>query len=162
MTYQDPKYLAIARMYEGEGESLGPNDSPFIRKILASLNGLWLKGQPWCGSAMAYWMQQAGLAYPSDYYRALSWAKWGTNTYEPRLGSVAVLTRQGGGHVGIVTGVDQAARMVRLFGANQKDKVSELWFDMRRVTAYRQPVGVAAPLPVAPLAKVGELSTSEA
>lgn len=155
----EPKYLQLARLNLGERESLGPNDSLFIRKMLAKLNGLWLKGQPWCGSAMAYWMQGASEAYPKDYYRALAWATWGEPT-GPKLGAVAVLTRKGGGHVGIVTGVGHLSNMIRLLGANQGDKVCEAWFDYSRVTAFRKPFGLS--LSSAPFAEVGDLSKSEA
>lgn len=156
----EPAYLFEARKALGQTESLGPNDSPWIRKMLAAVNGLWLKGQPWCGSAMAYWMQQSNLAYPKDYYRALSWANWGQPESGPRLGSVAVLTREGGGHVGIVTGITRDGQHVRLLGANQSDGVRESWFSVRRVTAYRRPNG--AWHDVAPTALLGALSSTEA
>jgi uncharacterized protein (TIGR02594 family) len=156
----EPTYLKIARLNIGERESLGPNDSPFIRKLLAAVNGLWLKGQPWCGSAMAYWMQCAGAAYPKDFYRALAWATWGEDAHGPKLGAVAVLTRVGGGHVAMVTAISPSQTHVCLLGANQGDMVRESWFPVERVTAFRKPIG--ANLVAPQVLALGTLSTTEA
>ena len=70
------------------------------------------------------------------------------------------MTRKGGGHVGIVTGLNDATKMIRLLGANQGDKVCEAWFDYYRVTAFRKNFGPN--LAKAPQADVGALSASEA
>jgi uncharacterized protein (TIGR02594 family) len=156
---EEPLYLALARKNIGERESLGPNDSPFIRKLLASVNGLWLKGQPWCGSAVAFWMQGAGMPFPKDYYRAKAWLEWGEPVLGPLLGAICVLGREGGGHVGIVTGESKAG-FVRLLGGNQGDAVKEAWFPKYRVLGYRRPHEMM--LAFAPTGEVGELSKSEA
>ncbi len=156
----EPQWVSIARQDIGNPESLGPNDSPLIRKILGKLNSLWLKGQPWCGSAMAYWMNQCGIAYPKDYYRAKSWATWGSGC-GPILGAVVVFERTGGGHVGILVG-SRPDGSIRVLGANQSDSVRESWFDAARAIAYRWPPGkafTAMPLPV--VAAAGELSRNE-
>lgn len=154
-------WLDAARGDLGNPESLGPNDSPFIRKMLGKLNALWLKGQPWCGSAMAYWMQRCQIPFPKDYYRAKAWAQWGTGCGQV-LGAVVVFEREGGGHVGILTGRD-AKGFLRVLGANQSDSVRESWFDPARVLAYRWPPNVAffdaKPLP--PMTRDGKLSQNE-
>lgn len=90
----------------------------------------------------------------------MAWKEYGIPCAVPALGAIAVLTRPGGGHVGIVTGVSKDRSRIRLIGGNQGDMVSESWFEVGRVVAYRLPVGAAA-LP-APVASVGSLSTSEA
>jgi uncharacterized protein (TIGR02594 family) len=154
------QWIAVASKDIGNPESLGPNDSPLIRKVLAKVNGLWLKGQPWCGSFIAYVMQQCGIPYPKDYYRAKAWASWGI-TCGPVFGAVVVFERTGGGHVGILTGQDSKG-LLRVLGGNQNDMVRESWFKPDRVVAYRWPPGrsfVATALPVVP---TGELSRSEA
>jgi uncharacterized protein (TIGR02594 family) len=158
----NPEWIDIARNDLGSTESLGPNDSPLIRKALAKLNGLWLKGQPWCGSIMAYWMQQCALPYPKDYYRAISWAGWGT-ACGPVVGAVVVFRRDGGGHVGICIGRDRRGYL-RVLGGNQGDAVKESLFDPKRVLAYRWPPGRAfvdaKQLPVT--GEGGEVSRNEA
>jgi uncharacterized protein (TIGR02594 family) len=156
-----PEWLDIARNDLGSTESLGPNDSPLIRKALAKLNGLWLKGQPWCGSIMAYWMQQCDIPYPKDYYRAKAWATWGTGCGAV-VGAIVVVNRPGGHHVGIVVSKD-ARGYIRVLGGNQSNSVRESALDPSRVIAYRWPPGQifdANPLPL--VAATGELSRNEA
>jgi uncharacterized protein (TIGR02594 family) len=158
----NPEWIDIARNDLGNPESLGPNDSPFIRKMLAKVNGLWLKGQPWCGSVMAFWMQQCGIPYPKDFYRAKAWASWGT-ACGAVTGAIVVFERTGGGHVGICVGKDDKGNLIVL-GGNQGDKVCERAFDPARVMAYRWPPGKgffdAKPLQV--VSVTGPLSTNEA
>jgi uncharacterized protein (TIGR02594 family) len=158
----EPEWLDIARNDLGSTESLGPNDSPLIRKALAKLNGLWLKGQPWCGSIMAYWMQQCAISYPKDYYRAKAWLSWGT-ACGPVVGAIVVFERTGGGHVGICVARDHRA-FLRVMGGNQGDAVKESTFDPARVLGYRWPPGKpfinAKQLPV--IVGDGEVSKNEA
>lgn len=135
-----PEWIDIACNDIGSTESLGPNDSPLIRRALAKLSVAWLKGQPWCGSIMAYWMQQCGIPFPADFYRAKAWASWGT-ACGPVLGAVVVFERTGGGHVGICMGYDDAKHALHVLGGNQRDAVNILPFDPKRVLAYRWPPG---------------------
>lgn len=157
---QEPAYLTLARKDIGQRETLGPNDSPFIRAMLKRLGLSWLLGQPWCGNIMADWMQRSGFPVPPKAYRALSWATYGLACPGPRHGAIAVLPRKGGGHVGIVTGVTSNGSHVRLLGGNQDDAVKESWFLATRITAYRLPFGVTN-MP-AIVAALGSLSKSEA
>lgn len=157
-----PAWIAAARRDIGNPESLGPNDSPLIRRIWAAVSAVWLRGQPWCGGAAAYWMQQAGIAYPREFYRAKAWLGWGVELTAPVPGCVVVFERQGGGHIGFVVGRDTAGRLMVL-GGNQGDAVRISPFDAARVTGYRWPAGVelpAGPLPV--LAASGASSVNEA
>lgn len=133
-----PPWLIAARADLGNAETLGPNDSPFLRRMWASLSASWLLGQPWCGGAVAHWMQQAGVAYPKDYYRAKAWLGWGTTLTGPAVGCVVVFERQGGGHVGLVTGRSTAGNLLVL-GGNQGDQVRESPFSAARVLGYRWP-----------------------
>lgn len=157
-----PAWVEVARSDLGNPESLAPNDSPLIRRMLGKLSALWLVGQPWCGSIMAYWMQQCGIAYPKDYYRAKAWLDWGVST-TARVGAVVVFERTGGGHVGLVVGVNRFGHMLVL-GGNQGDCVSIRPFDRSRVLGFRWPPGKALPvlvdLPM--VAWNGELSRNEA
>lgn len=158
----EPLHLTIARRDIGVREIKGPKHHTRIVQWLARLGAWWRDDEtPWCGVALAAWMQEAGYAVPKDYYRALAWAKWGNPASGPRLGAVAVLTRKGGGHVGIVTGITINGSHVRLLGGNQNDAVNEAWFPASRVTAYRLPPGVTS-APRAPVAELGSISTSEA
>lgn len=154
-------YVAIARRDIGLREIKGPKHAGRIVEMLRKLGAWWQDDEtPWCGVALAAWMNEAGLAYPKAYYRALAWLDYGV-ACGAQYGAIAVLTRKGGGHVGIVTGVTSNGSHVRLLGGNQGDAVSEAWFPVERVSAFRMPEGVAKAIP-APVAALGDLSRGEA
>lgn len=158
----EPKWLTEARKDIGQRETLGPNDSPYIRAMLASLSATWLKGQPWCGGAVAKWMKSSGIKLPKHWYRAKGWLDWGTSLTVPCPGCVVVLERQGGGHVFIAIGRDKQGRIVGI-GGNQGDSVSIAAFDTSRVVGYRWPAEVMAWSAGLPLvAHNGASSTGEA
>lgn len=140
----EPVWLTKARADIGQRETLGPNDSPWLRKVWASLSGSWLLGQPWCGGALAHWMQQAGIAYPKDYYRARAWASWGARLARPVVGAVVVYDRgKGQGHVGLAVGRTPEGNHLVL-GGNQGDSVSIAPIAASRLIASRWPTGHVA------------------
>jgi uncharacterized protein (TIGR02594 family) len=163
LTYPEPAWLLTARLDIGQNESLGPNDSPWIRTMWAALSGKWLLGQPWCGGALANWMQKNRIPYPKDYYRAKAWLNWGVPIAHPVLGCVVVFERTGGGHVGLCVGQDIAKGALMVLGGNQGNKVSVLPFDPRRVLGYRWPSREFPPSMSLPyLASNTDFSTNEA
>lgn len=159
----EPNYLTIARRDIGLREIKGPKHAGRIVQMLQKLGAWWRDDEtPWCGVAVGAWLTAAGLPIPKHYYRALAWADYGYAIRGPRDGAIAVLTRKGGGHVALVTGMTLNGAHVRLLGGNQGDAVTETWFPASRITAYRVPHDVAL-LPVpATIAALGALSTSEA
>lgn len=157
----EPNYLTIARRDIGLREIKGPKHAGRIVQMLQKLGAWWRDDEtPWCGVAVGAWLTAAGLPIPKHYYRALAWADYGVRLDGPVQGAIAVLSRKGGGHVGLVTGFTPNAQHVRLLGGNQNDAVNETWFPASRVTAYRLPVGVGRRVPTT--APLGALSTSEA
>jgi uncharacterized protein (TIGR02594 family) len=155
-------YVTHALKDLGLREIKGPKHAPRITKLLARLGAWWGDDEtPWCGVMVAGWLSECGLPYPKHYYRALAWADYGIACPSPRLGSIAVLERIGGGHVGLVTAVTEDGRYVRLLGGNQGDMVSESWFDTKiRPMVFRAPFDVM--LAKAPRLNVGNMSTTEA
>lgn len=144
MTATDPSWLVEARRDVGQRETLGPNDSPWIRRMLDRLGARWLLGQPWCGGAVAAWMQASAVDIPKHWYRARAWATWGQPLDRPVHGCVVVFERQGGGHVGLVVG-ENAAGQLLVLGGNQGDAVNVRAFPRARVLAYRWPPGRELP-----------------
>ncbi len=136
----NPEWVDIAANDIGNPESLGPNDSPFLRRMWAKLSGSWLLGQPWCGGFIAHVMQQCAIPYPKDYYRAKSWVTWGTPC-DLVVGAIVVLEREGGGHVFIATKYDPVRKVVYGIGGNQHDSINESGFERSRVIAQRWPPG---------------------
>jgi len=156
----EPSYLTAARRDIGLREIRGPKHAGRILAMLQRLGAWWRDDEtPWCGVAVGAWLSESGYVIPLHYYRALAWAEYGDRLPGPRQGAIAVLTRKGGGHVGIVTGVTLTGSHVRLLGGNQDDAVKESWFPAERITAYRAPHGVGLVAPV--VGKVGTLSQSE-
>jgi uncharacterized protein (TIGR02594 family) len=158
----EPFWLERARQDIGVKETLGPNDAPWIRSMLAKMGAKWLLGQPWCGGAVGLWFKDCGFEVPKHWYRARAWAAWGQEVHGPAVGVVVVFEREGGGHVGIIVGKDELGRLMVL-GGNQGDAVNIRPFPMRRVLAYRWPpdepiTSAAFSLPV--LAAAGMASSS--
>ena len=132
-------WLDYARKYIGVSEIPGPRHSSVIQGWLKSLHAWWVDDEtPWCGVFVAAVMQESGLAYPKQYYRALEWLKAGRVIDRPAVGCIVVFTRQGGGHVGFVVGEDEWGRLMVL-GGNQRNQVNILPFSKQRVSGYVWP-----------------------
>lgn len=132
-------WIQEGKKYLGMREVPGSPTAPAISRWLSELKAWWNDDEtPWCGTAVAAWMTASGIKPPKEWYRARAWASWGSPLMEPVAGAVVVFERTGGGHVGIVTGVDQQGRLMVL-GGNQGNAVSIAPFDRSRVVAYRWP-----------------------
>ena len=163
------KLIKVAMLYMGQKEVPGPGVNAWIKDTWLSLpGGKWFWGEygqddsklPWCGAFMARVCKEAGHEFPKRYSSALAWATWGEPLNYPAQGCVAVLTREGGGHVAIVTGISRDGKSVRLLGGNQGDAVRESWFPTQRVKFWRAPAGEV--LAQVAVAEPGEFSKSEA
>jgi uncharacterized protein (TIGR02594 family) len=160
----EPHWLREARESIGLREVPGAATSPVIAGWLASLGAWWRDdATPWCGTAVAAWMQACGIARPKHWYRAKGWLDWGTPIAAPAVGAVVIFERQGGGHVGLVVGKDAAGRLLVL-GGNQGDAVNVRAFDTARVIGYRWPADQIALLDrgALPVLASATVSTSEA
>lgn len=117
---------------------------------------------PWCGLFVAVVAKRAEKPLVSSPLWALSWAKFGVEAGQPRLGDVLTFTRHGGGHVGLYIGEDQYAYHV--LGGNQSDAVSFARIQKERLYRARRPAYNQAPATVRPyvLASTGAMSTNEA
>jgi|GEM_PF-3303539 len=165
----DPTWLRTAREWIGQREVPGPASNSWIKDLWHRLRGgAWFwkhygeddSKLPWCGAFCAAVFDECGMPYPKQYASALAWRQWGEAT-PPRLGALAVLQREGGGHVGFVTARSPGHQYVQLLGGNQGDAVSLAWFPTWRVVAYRKPLAWGE-LPPAPYREPGKLSESEA
>lgn len=135
----DPPWLIAARACIGQTEDLGPNDSPWLRRMWAQFGASWLNGEPWCGGAMALWMSACLIQYPKTYYRARSWLDWGAALADPCVGAVLIFDRPGGAHVTLCEGRTITGDLACL-GGNQGDAVKVSRFDRKRLIGTRWPV----------------------
>lgn len=139
--YGDPLFLAFARADVGLAEIPGQATASKIGRWLRELGAWWSDDEtPWCGVAMAAWMQQAGIAPPKHYYRAREWLNWGKPIAEPVVGCVGIMGRVGGGHVTLITGKTPDGMLVGI-GGNQGNRVCEASFDPQRFLGFRIPPG---------------------
>src|SRR5262249_13037577 len=76
------------------------------------------RGRLWCARFMNMVLQHTGhQGTGSDM--ASSFARYGTRVSGPQVGAIAVMSRgRGGGHVGIITGIDAQGNPIMISGNN--------------------------------------------
>ena len=88
----------------------------------------------WCARFMNMVLQHSGYrGTGSDLAR--SFASYGQRVSGPQIGAIAVMGRRGGGHVGVVTGVDANGNPIIVSG-NNGNRVREAPISRNRIYAY--------------------------
>lgn len=157
----DPQWLAIARPLVGLHEIHGAEHSPEILGMWRAIkrSGIRSDEAPWCAAFVGACMERAGIR-SSRFESAASYLTWGVRLDGPAHGCIVVFSREGGGHVGFVIGIDRAGNLLVL-GGNQGDQVCIKAFPRERVTGFRWPVDI--PIPSDPLQLgAAEISGGEA
>lgn len=132
-------WIAEARRHIGLAEIPGKAHNPTIIRWLAELKAWWRDDEtPWCGTFVAHCLRVAGRDLPMHWYRASAYAAYGKALDTPAYGCIAVLSRQGGGHVGFVIGKDRNGNLL-LLGGNQGNRVSVAAFSPSRITRFVWP-----------------------
>jgi uncharacterized protein (TIGR02594 family) len=133
-----PEYLKTA-MYEiGTREIKGSEHNDRVVYYHSFSAGKYSTDEvPWCGSFVAMCMKKAGYDLPKYPERALSWLNFETNLEEPKIGSIAVKGRKGGGHVGFVVATD--GEDLYLLGGNQNDEVNIRRYKVKDFIDFRGP-----------------------
>ncbi|MCA6124824.1 TIGR02594 family protein [Bradyrhizobium sp. WSM 1704] len=91
----------------------------------------------WCARFMNMVLQHTGhRGTGSDM--ANSFAKYGRRISGPQVGAIAVMSRRGGGHVGIITGIDAKGNPIMISG-NNGNRVREAPVSRGRIYAYVMP-----------------------
>jgi uncharacterized protein (TIGR02594 family) len=95
------------------------------------------RGSLWCARFMNMVLQHTGhQGTGSDM--ASSFARYGQRVSGPQVGAIAVMGRRGGGHVGIVTGIDAQGNPIVISG-NNGNRVRETPISRGRIYAYVMP-----------------------
>jgi uncharacterized protein (TIGR02594 family) len=96
------------------------------------------RGSLWCARFMNMVLERSGhRGTGSDMAR--SFAGYGQRVSGPQVGAIAVMGRgRGGGHVGIVTGVDASGNPIMISG-NNGNRVREAPVSRGRIYAYVMP-----------------------
>ena len=101
------------------------------------------RGSLWCGAFMDLVLKKTGHAPGSNL--ASDYAHYGTRVSGPQVGAIAVMGRRGGGHVGVVTGVDPNGNPIVLSGntwnrsTGGRHTVAEGVYPRGRIYAYVMP-----------------------
>jgi uncharacterized protein (TIGR02594 family) len=97
------------------------------------------RGSLWCARFMNLVLQHSGYkGTGSDM--AASFAHYGQRVSGPQVGAIAVMGRRGGGHVGIITGIDASGNPIMISG-NNGNRVKEAPISRGRIYAYVMPTG---------------------
>jgi uncharacterized protein (TIGR02594 family) len=92
----------------------------------------------WCGRFMNLVLERSGRS-GSGSDMARSFASMGRRISGPQVGAIAVMSRgKGGGHVGIVSGIDESGNPIVISG-NHGGRVGESTYPRGRIYAYVMP-----------------------
>jgi uncharacterized protein (TIGR02594 family) len=95
------------------------------------------RGRLWCARFMNMVLEHTGhRGTGSDM--ANSFARYGQRVSGPQVGAIAVMGRRGGGHVGIITGIDAQGNPIMISG-NNGNRVREAPISRGRIYAYVMP-----------------------
>lgn len=95
------------------------------------------RGSLWCARFMNMVLQHTGH-HGTGSDMASSFARYGTRVSGPQVGAIAVMGRRGGGHVGIITGIDARGNPIMISG-NNGNRVHEAPISRGRIYAYVMP-----------------------
>jgi uncharacterized protein (TIGR02594 family) len=92
----------------------------------------------WCGRFMNFVLDRTGHK-DSGSDLARSFASYGRRVSGPQVGAIAVMSRRGGGHVGVVSGIDAKGNPIVISG-NHGNRVAESVYPASRIYAYVLPM----------------------
>ena len=92
----------------------------------------------WCGAFMDKILRDTG--HHGGGNLATGYLHYGRRISGPRVGSIAVMYRHGGGHVGVVSGIDPNGNPIIVSG-NHNNTVAESVYPRSRIAAYVEPGG---------------------
>jgi uncharacterized protein (TIGR02594 family) len=96
------------------------------------------RGSLWCGAFMDLVLKRTG--HPGGGNLASAYTNYGQRVSGPQVGAIAVMGRRGGGHVGVVSGLDPNGNPIIVSG-NHNHTVAEAVYPRARISAYVVPGG---------------------
>jgi len=132
-----PEPFKIALNEVGIKEYSGENHNPRIIEYHKSCD-LRAKSDEisWCSAFMNWCFEQCELENTKSA-AAISWAKWGEQTNDPKVGDIVVFRRLGSswrGHVGFYVAQDE--KRILVLGGNQGNTVSFQWYPKKGTSIY--------------------------
>ena len=136
---EDSRNAAVRRLHRMTRESSGSRGTSSLvieaRRYLGGNPTGW--AHDWCGRFMNLVLERTGHRGTGSNF-ALSFARYGRRLSGPQVGAVAVMTRRGGGHVGVVSGV-LANGDVKVISGNHGHRVAESVYSRGRIVAFVMP-----------------------
>jgi uncharacterized protein (TIGR02594 family) len=122
----------------GGGMAMSGSSSSLVMEARHYLGGNPTgRGSLWCARFMNMVLEHTGhRGTGSDM--ASSFANYGQRISGPQVGAIAVMSRRGGGHVGIITGIDAQGNPIMVSG-NNGNRVREAPVSRGRIYAYVMP-----------------------
>jgi uncharacterized protein (TIGR02594 family) len=148
MSWEDGAQQLRARGLDNARASIAPETSTSIggfsaSSVVAEARRYIGSGNPtgrsrlWCARFMNMVLKKTGHSGTgSDMAR--SFASYGRRVSGPQVGAIAVMGRRGGGHVGVVSGIDAKGNPIVVSG-NHSRRVAESVYPRGRVYAYVMP-----------------------
>jgi len=130
--------LSTSTLVGGESMSGGFGSSNVVAEARRYIGGNPTgRGSLWCARFMNMVLEHSGYrGTGSDMAR--SFASYGQRVSGPQVGAIAVMGRRGGGHVGIITGIDASGNPIMISG-NNGNRVREAPVSRGRIYAYVMP-----------------------
>jgi uncharacterized protein (TIGR02594 family) len=124
----------------GESMSGGFGSSNVVAEARRYLGGNPTgRGSLWCARFMNMVLEHSGY-HGTGSDMARSFASYGQRVSGPQVGAIAVMGRRGGGHVGVVSGIDASGNPIVVSG-NNGNRVREAPISRGRIYAYVMPAG---------------------
>jgi uncharacterized protein (TIGR02594 family) len=137
--------LADSNASLSSGAASGASASGFGSSDVVSEARRYIGGNPtgrgrlWCARFMNMVLEHTGH-HGTGSDMANSFARYGQRVSGPQVGAIAVMGRRGGGHVGVVSGIDSSGNPIVVSG-NNGNRVREAPISRGRISAYVMPAG---------------------
>jgi len=95
------------------------------------------RGSLWCARFMNMVLQRTGH-HGTGSDMAFSFTRYGQRVSGPQVGAIVIMGRRGGGHVGVVSGIDTKGNPIVISG-NNGNRVLEAPISRGRIYAYVMP-----------------------
>lgn len=133
------KPFEIALKEYGQLEVAGKLSNKAILNYYKVAGHKWVQDEavPWCAAYVGYCLETAGIPSTKNL-AARSYLQFGTETKDPQLGDIVVLSRgtnPANGHVGFFIKKDKTN--IWILGGNQADSVNISKFDISKLLSYR-------------------------
>lgn len=135
-----PNWIKTAMKEIGVQEILGKANSERVLDYHEISGGYSEDSVPWCGSFVNWVMAMNNIDTVKIPARAKSWLNFGVSSIAPVVGSIAVKSRSGGGHVCFVIGESNSGDLYCL-GGNQNDEVNIRVYKKEVFLDFRVPQG---------------------